>query len=190
MSDQQAVLDYWLKTLEPKTWYVADPAVDAEIARRFTGLWQRALDGGLTDWLETATGALAYLIVTDQFSRNMFRGDARAFATDAKARAAARAALERGFDRAVKEPERLFFYMPFEHSEDPADQAFSVELTRSRLPGSAADSTLHARAHQEIIRRFGRFPFRNAALGRVTTSEEQAFLDAGGYGATVRALGG
>jgi uncharacterized protein (DUF924 family) len=183
------VLEFWLTTVGPKGWYLADDQVDAEIRRRFLPLWEEARDGGLTDWWATPPGTLAFLIVTDQFARNLFRGDGRAFATDAAARAAARRAIALGQDLKVKEPERVFFYMPFEHSEAVADQDWSVELTAARIdPGT--DYLLHARAHREIIHRFGRFPFRNAALGRVSTPGEEAFLKGGGYGAVMRELGG
>ena len=188
MDEPQAVLDFWLNEVGSEGWYLAVDTVDADIARRFGKLWDRALAGGLADWGRTAKGALAYLIVTDQFPRNMFRGDGRSFATDAAARTLARGAVEQGLDLQTKEPERVFFYMPFEHSEDAADQDFSVELMQSRLPESGADFTIHAKAHREIIRRFRRFPFRNAALGRTSTAAELAFIEAGGYGALVREM--
>jgi uncharacterized protein (DUF924 family) len=116
----------------------------------------------------------------------MFRGQAKAFSTDPKARAAARKAISEGWDMQAPEPERQFFYLPFEHSEDPADQELAVTYTTERLTGDGI--SLHARAHHEIIRRFGRFPFRNAALGRASTAEETKFIEEGGYGAIVRAL--
>ena len=188
MDEPQAVLDFWLNEVGSEGWYLAVDTVDADIARRFGKLWDRALAGGLADWGRTAQGALAYLIVTDQFPRNMFRGDGRSFATDAAARTLARGAVEQGLDLQTKEPERVFFYMPFEHSEDAADQDFSVGLMQSRLPESGADFTIHAKAHREIIRRFRRFPFRNAALGRTSTAAELAFIEAGGYGALVREM--
>ncbi len=188
MAHRQAVLDFWLGTVGPAGWYLAVEPIDAEISNRFSGLWDQALAGGLTEWSDTVQGTLAYLILTDQFPRNMFRGDGRSFATDPAARAAARQAIAKGFDLQAKEPERVFFYMPFEHSEDPADQDFSVEIMQSRLPETGDGFAVHARAHREVIRRFGRFPFRNAALGRVTTPAEQAFLEAGSYGALVREL--
>ncbi|HEX9857547.1 MAG TPA: DUF924 family protein, partial [Paracoccaceae bacterium] len=121
------------------------------------------------------------------FPRNMHRGQGQAFDSDPLARDAARRALAAGWDMDAPEPERQFFYMPFEHSEDPTDQALAVQLMAERLP-SDPELLLHARAHQSIIARFGRFPTRNAALGRETTAEEAEFLDSGGYGAAVRAL--
>ncbi len=187
------VLRFWLTEVGPGGWYVAVPAVDQTITRRFQTLWDEARAGALGPWHETPDGMLAYLILTDQFPRNMFRGKAEAFATDALARDAARRSVALGLDLQVTGPERVFFYMPFEHSEALADQDWAVALMRARLPdvcgADADDFLLHARAHRELIRRFGRFPFRNQALGRVATADEQTFLTTGGYGQLVRELG-
>lgn len=190
MTGINEVLDFWLIEVGEKGWYVAAPDVDSKITDRFLSTWQEAWEGRLDAWLETAEGALAFLTVTDQFPRNMFRGDGRAFATDALARQAARLSIARNFDLAVPEPQRAFFYMPFEHSEDPADQDWAVALTESRLIATRAGFAHHARLHREVIRRYGRFPFRNAALGRTSTQEEVAFLAAGGYGAILREFAG
>lgn len=187
MSEPEAILAFWLHDVGEGGWYAADDTTDAEIRERFLPAWEAADRGEREFWLNGPRGALAYLVLTDQFPRNLFRGDPRAFATDARARAGARMALDHGWDLAVKEPERVFFYMPFEHSEDPADQALAVEYMRDRLP-SDPENLLHARAHQAIILRYGRFPTRNAALGRVSTPEEQAYLDQGGYAALVKAM--
>ncbi|WP_374426968.1 DUF924 family protein [Tabrizicola sp.] len=187
MSDPVELLDFWITEIGPKGWFNGGEEVDLACRDRFLDLWQAAHDGNLEHWVEGPTGTLAYLILTDQFPRNMFRGEARAFATDARARAAARRAVALGWDIAVPEPERTFFYLPFEHSEDLSDQEWSVELYSARMVEDA-DYLLHAKAHREIIARFGRFPFRNAALGRETTTEEQAFLDAGAYPAVVNRL--
>lgn len=188
MSEPEAILSFWLQDIGEGGWYVADDAIDSEIRDRFLPAWEAAHRGEREFWLNGPRGALAYLILTDQFPRNLFRGDAGAFATDARARAGARLALGQGWDLAVKEPERVFFYMPFEHSEDTDDQDLAVRLIAERMPERGAGYHLHARAHAEIIRRFGRFPFRNAALGRNNTAEERAFLDSGGYGQIVRQL--
>ncbi|MFN6951844.1 MAG: DUF924 family protein [Albidovulum sp.] len=188
MSEPEAILSFWLHDIGEGGWYVADDAIDAEIRGRFLPAWEAAHRGDREFWLNGPRGALAYLVLTDQFPRNLFRGDAAAFATDARARAGARLALGQGWDLAVKEPERVFFYMPFEHSEDADDQDLAVQLIAERMPDRGASYHLHARAHAEIIRRFGRFPFRNAALGRTSTAEERAFLDSGGYGQIVRQL--
>lgn len=187
MSDPMEVLDFWLNEIGQKGWYAGGEAIDAACRDRFGELWQAAHDGGLEHWVDGTVGTLAYLIVTDQFPRNIHRDTPLAFATDARARAAARKAVAEGWDMNAPEPERQFFYMPFEHSEDPADQALSVSYMSDRLP-SASDLTLHARAHQEVIRRFGRFPTRNKALGRVSSPDEQTYLDEGGYMAVVNRL--
>lgn len=181
------VLDYWT-SIGPKGWFEVNAAVDQEITTRFADLWGTLWEGGLRDWQGAAGGALAYLIVADQFPRNMFRGDARAFATDERARAAARAAVLSGHDLATDPSMRAFFYLPFEHAESMGDQDWSVDLFAHRLPDPSL--VRHAKAHREVIRRFGRFPFRNAALGRQDTAAEATFLKAGGYGAILRELAG
>jgi uncharacterized protein (DUF924 family) len=187
MSDPVEVLDFWLHEVGEKGWYAGGDEIDTLCRDRFGDLWQAAHDGGLDHWVSGTVGTLAYLILTDQFPRNIHRGTALAFATDARARNAARKALAEGWDLAAPVPERQFFYMPFEHSEDPKDQALAVSLMEERM-ASDPDMALHARAHQEVIRRYGRFPTRNAALGRPSSPEEQAYLDEGGYPAIVKAL--
>jgi uncharacterized protein (DUF924 family) len=187
MSDPIELLDFWLHEIGPEGWYAGGEEIDTLCRDRFDELWQAAHDGNLDHWIDGTVGTLAYLILTDQIPRNIHRGTALAFATDARARAAARKALEAGWDLNAPEPERQFFYMPFEHSEDPADQALSVQLLTERL-ASDPEMALHARAHQEVIARFGRFPTRNAALGRASSPEEQAYLDEGGYMAVVNRL--
>ncbi|MDZ4095004.1 MAG: DUF924 family protein [Paracoccaceae bacterium] len=189
MADPVDVLDYWLGEVGPQGWYVGGAVLDADILNRFGDLWQAAMAGGLDHWAEGTVGSLAFLILVDQFPRNMFRGEARAFASDGLALAAARRAVVQGWDMGAPEPERQFFYMPFEHSEDLADQALAVQLMAERLPGHP-DQLLHARAHQAVIARFGRFPTRNAALGRDDTAQEAEFLATGGYAAVVRSLQG
>ena len=188
MSEPETIIDFWLHELGEDGWYEAVGEVDAEIRARFLPAWEAAIRGEREFWLNGPRGSLAYLILTDQFPRNMFRGDARSFGTDDRARAGARVAIEHGWDMAVKEPERIFFYMPFEHSEDMADQDLAVDYMAARMPSRGAEFALHARAHAEIIRRFGRFPFRNAALGRKSTAEETEFLEKGGYRGLVEAL--
>ncbi|MCE6961992.1 DUF924 domain-containing protein [Cereibacter sphaeroides] len=188
--DPVAVLDFWLGEIGPEGWYSVDAAVDQEIRDRFGDLWQAACDGGLEHWCEGTVGSLAFLILTDQFPRNMFRGEALAFATDPLARDAARKAIAAGWDLGAPEPERQFFYLPLEHSEAPEDQATAVRMFEERMPETGAEGLLHAHAHAAIIARFGRFPFRNAALGRASTPEEEDFLSAGAYAAEVRRLRG
>lgn len=180
------VLDFWLREIGEDGWYKGGADID-DACRRFLPLVESAREGGLLEWLDGPHGALAYLVLTDQFPRNLYRGSALAFASDVRARAAARQALSAGWDMATAEPERQFFYLPFEHSEDLADQDLCVRLMSARLPGGV-ENVLHARVHREVILRYGRFPFRNVALGRTNTPEEQAFLDAGAYPALVRAM--
>lgn len=182
----KAVAAFWLEECTPEDWYKSDPAFDQMIRDRFESLWHEALNGGLCHWQCSAMGALAYCILTDQLPRNMFRGEARAFATDTHARGAAKRAIKQKFDLKVDEPGRQFFYLPLEHSESLPDQGRAVSLIAERM--NAPETLLHAQAHREVIRRFGRFPFRNAALGRQTSEGEAAFLEAGAYGAIVREL--
>ena len=172
------VLAFW-RAAGPKKWFAKNDAFDAEIRTRFLPTYEAAARGALSDWEQTPDGALALTIVLDQFPRNMFRGDARTFAADPLARAVADRALARGHDQPFAPSERTFFYLPFEHSEDLADQERCVEL--NRVHGDA-DGLKWAELHADIIRRFGRFPHRNKVLGRATTPEEQAFLDGGGFG--------
>jgi uncharacterized protein (DUF924 family) len=181
MSDTQTaegVLAFWLAA-GPQRWFEKDAAFDAAIRERFAATYDDAAASLLGAWETWPEGALALVIVLDQFPRNMFRGSARSFAADPLARDVARRAIAQGFDRRVTMPLRSFFYLPFEHSEDLVDQERSVALMRET---GDADLAKWAILHADIIRRFGRFPHRNAVLGRATTREEQAFLDAGGFG--------
>jgi uncharacterized protein (DUF924 family) len=183
-SDTQAmqpaddVLAFWLGA-GPQRWFEKDDAFDAAIRERFAATYRDAAAGLLGAWEAWPEGALALVIVLDQFPRNMFRDSARSYAADPLARTVAQRAIARGFDRQVAMPGRAFFYLPFEHSEDPADQERAVALMRET---GDADQLEWALLHADIIRRFGRFPHRNAVLGRATTPDEQAFLDAGGFG--------
>jgi uncharacterized protein (DUF924 family) len=180
------VLQFWLEDAGEGAWYRADPEFDARIRAAFSGDWGRAVAGQLGGWGDTARGALAFIVLTDQFPRNMFRDRALAFASDPLALAAAEAAVAAGHDLAIDPPARQFFYLPFMHAEDAAAQDRCVALFAERMPDP--ESVLHAKAHREVIRRHGRFPFRNAALGRESRAEERAFIDGGGYGAFVRQL--
>lgn len=180
------ILQFWLEEVGEAGWYKADDAVDSAIVERFLPAWEAMHHAGAAPWMDDAEGALASLILMDQFPRNMFRGDPRSFATDGPARACAAAAISWNYDRETPVPQRQFFYLPYEHSEDPLDQARGVELIRNRM--GEGETLVHALVHQEIIARFGRFPYRNAALGRETTPEEQAFLDGEGYAGILREL--
>ena len=170
------VVAFW-RDVGPKRWFEKDAALDDEVRRRFLSLHEAASAGKLTEWEQSAESALALLILLDQFPRNMFRGQARAFATDPLARAIASRAILSGFDGAVPDM-RTFFYLPFMHSEDAADQERA--LTFYRVHGDS-EGVKYAELHADIIRKFGRFPHRNVILGRVSTPEEQGFLDSGGF---------
>jgi uncharacterized protein (DUF924 family) len=171
------VVTFWQEA-GPDRWFNKDDAFDKEIGERFFDTYEAAAAGKLSDWEQSAQGALALLILLDQFPRNMFRGDARAFATDPLARAVTAGAIVRGFDSQVPKELRSFFYLPFEHSEDSADQERCIAINKAI---GGAENLKWAEIHADIIRRFGRFPHRNAALGRTTTPDEQAFLDGGGF---------
>lgn len=179
---------FWIKEVGPQGWYIQDDALDQTIREKFGDDWAAAQAGERRDWLKTPQDTLAYLILTDQFPRNMFRGSDQSFATDAAALSVAKCALSKEWDQQVPEPERQFFLMPLMHSECLTDQDHAVRLFLTRMPETGAGNLLHARAHREVIRRFGRFPYRNDALGRETTAAEHEFLSNGGYGAIVQEL--
>ena len=169
------ILTFWREAGRDR-WYEKDDAFDAEVRRRYLGLWRKASAGELSSWEASDGGALALVIVLDQFPRNMLRGGAEAFSSDAKAREVAGRAIARGADVRIEPALLEFLYMPFMHSESLPDQLRCVEFFRA-----SPDNLKYAEQHAEIIRRFGRFPHRNRVLGRPTTPEEQAFLDEGGF---------
>ena len=169
------VVGFWRDAGYAK-WFARDDAFDIEFKRRFEAAHYAAARREAEDWMDDADGALALLILLDQYPRNCFRRSAHAYATDPLARHYAERAVAAGFDRAIDPALRAFFYLPFEHSEDMADQERSVELSRS-LEG---EYLKYAIAHRDAIARFGRFPHRNRELGRTNTPEEQVYLDAGG----------
>lgn len=181
----EEIISFWLEEAGPEKWYAGGEEFDALIRDRFMEMWEEARRGLYDGWTSHPRKALALIILLDQFPRNMFRGDAMAFDTDAKAKAAACTALSRGWDERFPQNVRQFFYMPFMHSEALTDQDHSVRLTCQKMPDEREDKLPHACAHREIIRRFGRFPYRNEALGRDSTVEEKEFLDSGGYGKVV-----
>lgn len=170
------VLAFW-RDAGPERWFRKDASFDTLFRERFLALHERAAAGALDAWADTADGALALLVLLDQFPRNAFRGSARTYATDAKAREIARAALARGDDGQVAPELRGFLVLPLMHSEDPRDQALSVERS-APIGGRTHEFALH---HQDIIRRFGRFPHRNALLGRASTPDEERFIAEGGF---------
>ena len=174
--ESAAVVDFW-REAGPNLWFAKDDEFDRRFRERFLSLHEAAARGELGGWLATPEGALALLVLLDQFPRNAFRGTPRMYATDVMARRIADAAIISGRDRAVDKELSLFFYLPFAHSENLADQDRSVRLAR-RL---GEPNLSHAKRHRNIIERFGRFPHRNPILGRTMRPEEQRFLDEGGY---------
>jgi uncharacterized protein (DUF924 family) len=170
------VVAFW-RAAGPDRWFEKDAGFDDEIRKRFLKLHEAAASGKLTAWEANAEGALALLILLDQFPRNMFRGEPRAFATDPLALAIASRGILNGFDGAFPDL-RGFFYLPFEHSENLSDQEKGLAFYKAV---DDADGLKWAKLHADIIRRFGRFPHRNAVLGRVSTPEERKFLDDGGF---------
>lgn len=171
------ILAFWREAGRER-WYKPSDAFDAEVRRRFLPLWHKAAAGELAPWEDSDDGALALVIVLDQFPRNMFRGTPEAFASDALAREVARRAIARGTDRRIDPLLREFLYLPFMHSEHLPDQLHCVALFEDT---DNAENLKYAREHADIIARFGRFPHRNRLLGRDTTADEQAFLDGGGF---------
>lgn len=170
------IVDFW-RNAGPERWFAKNEAFDAEFGGRFLAAHEAAARGDLDHWAHDAEGALALLVLLDQFPRNTWRGNARMLATDAKALAIARQAIESGLDLKAGEDLRRFFYLPFMHSESLDDQQRSVELNAAL----DANTQRFAVLHRDIIARFGRFPHRNRLLGRASSAEEQRFLDDGGF---------
>lgn len=171
------VLDFWFEESTPEQWFQKNDAFDEEIRARFGKDYDLAVNGVYDGWRETARGCLALLIILDQFSRNMFRGDKKMFATDGKALDIARHAVDNGFDNGLTTDRKAFLYLPFEHSENMADQKKSVELFSSLKNDNAGYYDFAVR-HYDVIKKFGRFPHRNAILGRQSTTEEEEYLSA------------
>jgi uncharacterized protein (DUF924 family) len=175
-AEARKVVAFW-REAGPGLWFAKDAEFDRQFRVRFLALHERAAKGELEDWLMTADGAFALILLLDQFPRNAFRGAPQMYATDTLARDMAKRAIAAEYDLDWPVDERKFFYMPFAHAESLADQQRSLALCK-RL--SARDGA-NAQRHHDIIARFGRFPHRNAILGRATSSDEQAYLDGGGY---------
>ena len=171
------VIGFW-RQAGPAKWFKKVTAFDEAVRLKFEPVHHAAARGEYDAWTASAEGALALLILLDQFPRNLYRKSGHAFATDPKARSIARTAIEAGFDRQVEPALRNFFYIPFEHSEDLADQDYGLALVTEN---GVEDDLKWSTIHRDIIARFGRFPHRNRALGRATTPEEQEFLDEGGF---------
>jgi uncharacterized protein (DUF924 family) len=167
------VLHFWFETLKPEDWYRKNPTIDAEIAAQFGATYDALKTGVPPEWLAEPKGMLAAILVLDQFPRNMFRDDPRAFATDSAALALAKRAISEGIDMRLPPEQRAFIYLPFQHAETREDQARSIALFTALGNPNNLD---FAQRHQAIIARFGRFPHRNSVLGRASTAEELAFL--------------
>lgn len=190
MSEQQQavtpeeVLEFWFEgnpATRREVWFKQSDAFDTACAR-FRPALQASREGRLDHWAETPLGALALILLLDQFPRNLHRGSSLAFVADPKAREIARRAIARGFDAALTPVQRAFMYLPFEHSENLADQEESVRLYTTLHPGLGGEALDYAERHRDVIRRFARFPHRNAALGRQNTPEEEAYLAQPGAG--------
>ena len=177
MTTHSEVVAFW-RDAGAARWFARDDAFDAQFRQRFEAAHFAAARCEYEIWMESAEGALALLILLDQFPRNCFRGNAHSYATDGLARHYARRAVEAGFDRETDSGLRLFFYLPFEHSETLADQDWSMELLGKI---GDAESMKYAQLHRDLIERFGRFPHRNAALGRESMQEEIDYLASGGF---------
>lgn len=167
----RGLLDFWFSPALRPRWFASTPALDADIRARYESLWRRAAAGELDAWAETPEGALALAIVLDQLPLNMYRGEPASFATESQAVAVAKLAVARRHDRELDDDGRLFLYMPLMHSENLDDQERSVELFRA-----AGMDTRYPEHHRDIVRRFGRFPHRNALLGRESSPEEREYL--------------
>lgn len=176
MATAAEVVSFW-KNAGHENWFRKDPAFDADFRERFLAAHEQAARGELDAWMQTPEGALALLILLDQFPRNAFRDTARMFATDDQARGLAERAIALGHDQTIDAELRVFFYLPLEHSENPADQQRAVELVKP-LGG---EYERYAIVHQDVIQRFGRFPHRNTILGRASTPAETEFLKSGGF---------
>lgn len=169
----EAILEFWFSDTVRKRWFAATRGFDEALKQRFESAWEAAARGELSHWEASAEGALALVIVLDQFPLNMFRGRPESFATEAASRAVAERAIDRGFDQRLDDQGKAFLYLPFMHSESLADQERSVALYEA---AGLTDSLKWARHHRELVRRFGRFPHRNAILGRESTPAEIAYL--------------
>jgi len=167
------VIDFWFSDAAEQRWFRSTPQFDAEIRERFEATWISCRTGLCADWERSSAGALALVVVLDQFPLNMYRSQALSYSTEAQARAVAERAIAKGFDQQLNDTQKAFMYMPFMHSEDLADQERSVVLfEKNRL----TKNLRYAKHHREVIRRFGRFPHRNNALNRPSTDAEKAWL--------------
>lgn len=169
----QGIVAFWFSDAVRPLWFKSTPEFDKQLRNRFESLWQQAIKGKLDSWAETAEGALALVIVLDQIPLNIYRGEARSYSSESKARDIAGYAINYGFDCVLPDEQKAFLYMPFMHSESLADQDRSVDLYDA---AGLMDNLKFAKHHRELIRRFGRFPHRNKILGRESTEAELAYL--------------
>lgn len=167
------ILEFWFSDPVAALWFKSTDEFDADLKQRYELIWQQAADGLLDHWIETAQGALALVIILDQFPLNMFRGQAISYATEAKSREIANDAVAQGLDTDLTDTQKTFLYLPFMHSENLKDQQISIALFEA---AGRADNAKYARHHYAVIERFGRFPHRNEALGRRSTAQEIAYL--------------
>ena len=183
------VIKFWLDEIGPKNWYFAGAEIDQKV-RDFALSSYKTIraEGRKSAWLNSAKGTLAYIIMFDQFPRNMFRDTGQAFASDGCALEATMRALNNGWDMAILEPERSFFYLPLMHSENLVDQNLCIEKFKKNMPKTGENSLIHAYAHREVIKRFGRFPLRNKALKRASTPQETDFIKRNLYEAFINAF--
>ncbi len=179
--DPEFILNFWLDEVGPNCWYSSDESLDGLIEQNFKETFEYILSGGNSLWLTYPSGALAYIIVLDQFSKNIFRGSKKSFAADRIALAASKQSIKYEFDLKINEPARQFFYLPLMHSENLYDQEKCIRQILQKLPLSGHNLLKHARAHRELIRSYGRFPNRNSQLGRANTHFEQEYFEHGGY---------
>ena len=177
IATDQEIVSFW-KNAGEESWFKSDPAFDAAVRERFLETYEAGVAGRFRDWERSAEGALALTILFDQFPRNMFRGTPGAFATDKLALDIVKRAIEAGYDRSVPAELHTFFYMPFMHSEELAEQERCVALMEQ---GGKQENIKYAEIHRDAIARFGRFPHRNEILGRTSTPEEIAYLEGGGF---------
>ena len=183
--EPEFILNFWLDEVGPNCWYSSDDSLDGLIEQNFKETFEYILSGGNSLWLTYPSGALAYIIVLDQFSKNIFRGSKKSFAADRIALAASKQSIKYEFDVKISEPARQFFYLPLMHSENLYDQEKCIRQILQKLPLSGHNLLKHARAHRELIRSYGRFPNRNSQLGRANTHFEQEYFEHGGYQAVL-----
>ena len=183
--EPEFILNFWLDKVGPNCWFISDDSLDGLIEQNFKETFEYILSGGNSLWLTYPSGALAYIIVLDQFSKNIFRGSKKSFAADRIALAASKQSIKYEFDLKINEPARQFFYLPLMHSENLYDQEKCIRQILQKLPLSGHNLLKHARAHRELIRSYGRFPNRNSQLGRANTHFEQEYFEHGGYQAVL-----